>query len=167
MGRKKTLIDSSYTDVIASDIKSINDYEVIIKLKAIQACITHTETEVAEISGIARSTLIRWIQNYVKEGIDGCRIKSKGHNPSKLHQEEKEIIKGWIINCKDSQGNSVHWTLKRLIKEISLVFNQSISKTPLWLSLLSMNLSLKKPRPQHHKSDLVQQVDFKKNSTFD
>lgn len=162
MGRKKTLIDSSYTDVIASDIKGIKDYEVIIKLKAIQACITHTESEVAEIFGIARSTLVRWIKNYIKDGIDGCRIKSKGHNPSKLTQEEKEKIKEWIINCKDDKGNSVHWTLKKLIKEISLVFNISITKTPLWITLLSMNLSLKKPRPQHHKSSPEQQVGFKK-----
>ena len=118
MGRTKILIDSSYNDIIISDMQKIKDYEIIIKLKAIQATLTHKESEVASMFGIARSTLSRWISNYKKGGIEGCKPKSRGHNPSKLNQEQKDIIRNWIINSVDNEGNQVHWTLKRLIQEI-------------------------------------------------
>ena len=167
MGRSKTLIDSSYNEVLSEDILRIKDYEIVIKLKAIQASITHKESEVAEIFGISRSTLLRWISNYNKYGIDGCKVRSRGHNPSKLNEEQKGIIKEWIISGKDNQGNQVHWTLKRMIREILIVFEVEITKTPLWLTLISMRLSLKKPRPQHYKSDIEEQVIFKKNSRID
>ncbi|MBZ0243085.1 MAG: winged helix-turn-helix domain-containing protein [Bacteroidales bacterium] len=167
MGRTKTLIDTSYSDVISMDIKNISDYEVIIKLKAIQASITHKESTVAEIFGIARSTLSRWISNYKKYGIEGCCSKSRGHNPSKLSLAQKETIRNWLTSGKDSQGRQVHWTLRRLIQEIALVFGKEITKTPLWITLHSMQLSLKKPRPQHYKADIAQQEDFKKNSRTD
>jgi len=164
MGRRKTLLDISYQEVIASDLKSILDYDTVIKLKAIQATLTHKESEVAEIFGLARSTLLQWISNYKKNGVDGIRNKSRGHNPSKLSEREKEKINEWIISCKDSTGKPVHWTLKRLIREIQLVFGKEITKTPLWITLIKMNLTLKKPRPKHHKSNVEQQADFKKNS---
>jgi transposase len=164
MGRKKTLIDANYSEVIAKDIRSIKESEIIIKLIAIQASITHKESEVAEIFGIARSTLHRWISSYKVNGVEGCRAKSRGHNPSKLNLEQKAIIKEWIINSKDSQGKQVHWTLRRLIKEIAIVFEKEITQTPLWITLTSMNLSLNKTHPQHYKSDEVAKEVYKKNS---
>ena len=163
MGRSKTLLDLSYQEVIASDLKNFANFETVIKLKAIMATLTHKESEVAEIFGIARSTLLRWVSAYKKYGVEGITNKSRGHNPSKLGTKEKEIIKEWITTCKDSAGKPVHWTLKRLIKEISLVFGKEITKTPLWITLIKMNLTLKKPRPKHHKANEEQQEDFKKN----
>ena len=59
MGRSKTLLDLSYQEVIASDLKNFANFETVIKLKAIMATLTHKESEVAEIFGIARSTLLR------------------------------------------------------------------------------------------------------------
>jgi len=167
MGRHKILIDESFNDIISEELKQFKDSDVVIKLKAIQATLTHTESLVADVNGVARSTLLRWISIYKKYGIEGLKNKSRGHNPSKLNQEQKDIIREWILSCKDSTGKPVHWTLKRLIKEIQTVFSIEISKTPLWLTMKSMGLSLKKPRPQHHKSDVEKQEDFKKNSRND
>ena len=167
MGRKKTLINSEYQEILTSDLKNIPDYEIILKLKAIQATLNHKVVEVAEIFDISPSSLMRWINSYKKYGTNGLKAKNRGHNPSKLSQDQKTIIREWIISSKDSTGAQVHWTLKRLIKEISLIFQIKISKTPLWLTLISMKLSLKKPRPQHHKSDKEAQEAFKKNSRYD
>jgi len=164
MGRTKTLINSDLIELVESDLSEIKDSDTVIKLKAIKAAYSHNESEVASIFDIARSTLERWAANYKKFGVDGLKNKSKGHNPSKLSQEEKEVIKEWILSGKDSNGHQVHWTLKRLIKEILMVFNKEITKTPLWLTLTSLNLSVKKPRPKHYKSDEAKQSEFKKNS---
>jgi transposase len=167
MGRNKTILNNTYMEVLQEDIKQITDSDLVIKLKAILASLTHNESEVADIFGIARSTLARWISNYKKHGVSGLKSKSRGHNPSKLSTEEKVIIKDWILTCKDSKGKPVHWTLKRLITEILAIFGKEISKTPLWITLIKMNLTLKKPRPRHHKSDKEKQETFKKNSKHD
>jgi transposase len=164
MGRPKTLIDSNLIEAIKQDIKSIKNSDVVMRLKAIHASYFHKESDVADIFGIARSTLLKWISNYKKHGIEGCKSKPRGHNPAILTAAEKEIIKKWIISGKDHSDVQVHWTLIRLVKEIQIVFNKSITKTPLWLALISMNLTLKKPRPKHYKSDPEKQAEFKKNS---
>ena len=167
MGRNKTLVDNTYSEILAKEIKSISDSDIVIKLKAILASITHKESDVAEMYGIALSTLTRWISVYKKEGAGGLKNKSRGHNPSKLTEEEKSIIKKWIFSCKDNLGQPVHWTLKRLIHEISEVFGKEVKKSPLWVTLRNMKLTLKKPRPKHHLSNPEAQVAFKKNSKID
>jgi len=167
MGRKKSLLNNTYIDLLESDIKQITDSEIVLKLKAILASMTHNESLVSEIFGISRSTLTRWMKNYKKDGVLGLKNKSRGHNPSKLSEEEISIIKEWILACKDSTGKPVHWTLKRLIAEIQTVFGIQISKTPLWITLTKNALTPKKPRPKHHKSDKEKQDSFKKNSKFD
>jgi transposase len=164
MGRPKLLLTNDLVQLVNSDLKEIKDSDVVVKLLAIKAAFDHKESEVATIFNVSRSTLLRWISNYKEYGIEGCKNKSRGHNPSKLNDEEKIKIKQWILTSKDRQGKQVHWTLQRLIKEILLVFNKEITKTPLWLTLLSMNLSLKKPRPQHRNSDIKKREEFKKNS---
>lgn len=167
MGRPKTLLNSTNLVQLQEQINNIADSEVLIKLLAIQASYSHKESEVAKIFNIARSTLLRWISNYKNYGLEGCKSKKRGHNPSKLDTEQKIIIKSWILSSKDRNDKQVHWTLERLVKEIKEVFDIEITKTPLWLTLISMNLSLKKPRPHHYKADEEKQEDFKKNSKND
>ena len=167
MGRKKSLLNSDLIQLVESDLSEIKDSDMVIKLKAIKASYNHKDSDVATIFDIARSSLERWISNYKKFGIEGLKNKSRGHNPSKLNEEEKNKLKEWILSGKDNNGIQVHWTLKKLIKEISTVFNKEISKTPLWLTLTSLHLSVKKPRPKHYKSDEEKQTEFKKNSRTD
>jgi len=156
-----------HTEVLAKEIRNIPDSDIVIKLKAILASTSHKESDVAEMYGIALSTLSRWISVYKKDGAAGLKNKSRGHNPSKLTEEEKASIKNWILSCKDNFGQPVHWTLKRLIHEISEVFGKEVKKSPLWITLRNMNLTLKKPRPKHHLSNPEAQVAFKKNSKND
>ncbi len=167
MGRPKILIDNSYQQLLHSDIKKITDSDIVIKLKAISASLSNKESDVAIMYGISRSTLLRWISKYQKYGVEGLRSKKRGHYPEKLSKEEKAIIFKWISTSKDNSGKQVHWTLVRLIKEIFTVFGKEIGKTPLWLTLKKLNLTIKVPRPKHHKSNEEDQLNFKKNSNND
>ena len=167
MGRPKTLLTDSIYNNIVSDLKKIPNSDLIFKLTALKAASFNKQSEVAKMYDISRATLQRWAFLYTKYGIEGLKPKPRGHNPSKLTVAEKEIIKQWIISCKDSSGRQVHWTLMRLKQEILNNFDKNVGKTPLWLSLKSMGLSLKKPRPKHYKSDKEKQEEFKKNSRID
>lgn len=167
MGRHKSLLTEEILCRIESDLKQIPNSHVILKLLALKAATSYKQSDVAQIYNISRSTLQRWAYLYKNYGIEALKPKPKGHNPSKLTNSEKAIIRKWIIDSIDSSDNQVHWTLKRLKHEVYKVFEKSVSKTPLWLTLRSMGLSLRKPRPRHYKSDLKKQEDFKKNSTND
>lgn len=167
MGRHKFLLTAEIQHKIDSDLKQIPNSKIVLKLTALKAATTHRQSDVAKMYNISRSTLQRWAFLYKNFGKEGLKAKPKGHNPSKLTKTEKAIVKQWIIDSKDHSGTLVHWTLRRLKQEIFDNFGKTVGKTPLWLSLKSMGLSLKKPRPRHYKADLKKQEDFKKNSSND
>ncbi len=162
MGRHKFLLTNEILNKIETDLKQIPNNKTLLMLSALKAAATHNQRDVAIIFNISRSTLQRWASLYKDHGIEGLKPKPKGHNPSKLSKSEKETIKKWIIDCTDNSNNDVHWTLKRLKQEILNVFGKTVGKTPLWLALKAMGLSLRKPRPRHYKADLKKQEVFKK-----
>ena len=82
---------------------------------------------------------------------------------SKLAEDHKKEIEQWIVSGKNGQGETVHWTLQKLKRELEKEFGVDIGKTPLWKHLKKMGLVLKKPRPVHAKADINAQEDFKKN----
>lgn len=167
MGRRKELLSEETLKNIESDLQSIPNNVLLFRLTALKAASNNKHEDVAKIFNISRSTIQRWASSYTAKGVEGLKVKPKGHNPSKLSLEEQEIIKSWILDCIDHNGNNVHWTLHRLKKEILTVFNKEVGKTPLWMLLKRMGLSLKKPRPKHYKSDESKQASFKKNSNND
>ena len=82
---------------------------------------------------------------------------------SKLAEDHKKDIEQWIVSSKNVQGETVHWTLQKLKKELEKEFGVDIGTTPLWKHLKKMGLVLKKPRPVHAKADINAQEAFKKN----
>lgn len=162
MGRPKKSFNEEFRKSLKKDLSSIKSSEVVIKLKAILACFDHKEHTVADIFGIAYSTLHTWIKAYKENGVEGLKNKPRGHNPSKLSKEEEEQIKQWIIQAKNHEGEPVHWTLLKLKAEISKVFGKSVGKSPLWKRLKKMNLTPRRPRPEHKQGDKSKQEYFKK-----
>lgn len=167
MGRHKSLLTVEIQHKIDADLKQIVNSDIVLKLTALKAASVHRQSDVAKMYNISRSTLQRWAFLYRNFGKEGLKAKPKGHNPAKLTESEKDTLKQWILDSKDHSDNPVHWTLNRLKQEILNNFGKTVGKTPLWLALKSMGLSLKKPRPRHYKADLKKQEDFKKNSSND
>jgi len=167
MGRQKKLLSAEVHNRIKSDLNNIPDNKIIFKLTALKAASINKQVDVANMFGISRSTLQRWAIAYKDYGVEGLKPKQKGHNPSKLTAEEKDKIRAWIVDSTDHNGKNIHWTLKRLKHEISTIYGKEVGKTPLWILLKKMGLSLKKPRPKHYKSDSDLQEAFKKNTNID
>jgi transposase len=162
MGRQKKSFDENLLESIKKDLRSFKHSDVVIKLKAINACYDNKIVDVAKIFGIGYSTLQKWIKSYREHGIDGIINKPKGHNPSKLTTDEESQILEWVKSSKTNDGEFVHWTLYKLKSEILRVFGKSVGKTPLWIRLRKLNLSPRRPRPEHKHSDKEKQEDFKK-----
>jgi putative transposase len=163
MGRPKEVIGHELEREALIALEGIKESNVVIKLQAIVSCARHPVSMVADILGKDRITLLRWITSFRKDGVDGLRDKKRGHNPSKLNDEQKSIVYFWVDKGLDTQGETVHWTLKKLLLEIEKEFGIKLTKTPLWIMLRSMGFRMKVPRRTHIGADKARQEEFKKN----
>jgi transposase len=163
MGRPKEVIGHELEREALIALESIKESSIVIKLQAIVSCARHPVTMVADILGKDRITLWRWITSFRKSGVEGLRDKKRGHNPSKLNDEQKAIVYFWVDKGLDAQGETIHWTLKKLLSEIEKEFGIQLTKTPLWIMLRSMGFRMKVPRRTHIGADKARQEEFKKN----
>lgn len=163
MGRPKEVIGHELGEEALIALESIRESNIVIKLQAIVSCARHPVSRVADILGKDRITLWRWITSFRNYGVEGLKEKKRGHNPSKLNDEQKTIVYSWVDKGIDAQGKAVHWTLKKLLSEIEKEFGIQLTKTPLWIMLRSMGFRMKVPRRTHIGADKIKQEEFKKN----
>jgi len=143
--RPKVNVDPKTVEKAKEELEKIKDSKLSIQLKAIIAAAEHPVEHVADILKVSARSIFRWITKF-KEGS--------------VHKKE---IEQWIVSGKNGRGETVHWTLQKLKRELEKKFGVDIGKTPLWKHLKKMGLVLKTPRPVHAKADINAQEDFKKN----
>jgi len=163
MARHKELINDELIKEAKLTMKKLSDSKVCYRLQSIISCEKQPLNLVAEVMGINRTTLWRWIKDFKTYGLNGLRDKAKGHRSPKLGGEEKQIISSWLIEGIDSKGRRIHWTLNRLRQEIINELGISVSRTPLWRVIRGLGFRQKVPRPTHVKADPEKQAEFKKN----
>lgn len=146
------------------EFSKLKDGKLATQLRAIMAFEDNTAEQIAKIFKISVRTLFRWINKFSVKGIDGLKDQPKGHYRSKLTATQKQQLKNWITSGTNAKAELVHWTLEKLTKEVAAEFEVTMTTTALWKNLKKMNLTLKKPRPVHHRADKQAQQDFKKNS---
>lgn len=162
MGRSKEVIDEELGRQAAAELKKITDAKVCIRLQGIISSVSYPMSLVAQILGIHRHTLWRWIKCFRQDGVDGLRDKPKGHNPAKLNEGHKRCVERWLATSADRKGRQVHWTLRKLAAEIEAEFGIKVGITPLWQVVRRLRFRLKVPRPQHAKANVQLQEEFKK-----
>jgi len=163
MARPKVSVDPKTVEKAKEELDKIKDSKLSIQLKAIIAAAEHPVEHVADILKVSARSIFRWITKFKEGSVEGLRDRPKGHMRSKLAEDHKKEIEQWIVSGKNGQGETVHWTLQKLKRELEKEFGVDIGKTPLWKHLKKMGLVLKKPRPVHAKADINAQEDFKKN----
>ncbi len=164
MAGKKHFVDDDFFNKVEEALSTMKDSKIHFKLMALRAIKDHTYAEVKEFFQVSRNTLIEWQKAFKVAGIEGIKEKPKGHYPSKLNEEQIAEIRKWIVDSRNSKGQPVNWTIEKLRQEIKGIFGIVVAQTPLWKRLKKMNFVLKRPRPEHHKSDKATQEDFKKNT---
>ena len=163
MARPKVSVDPKTVEKAKEELDKIKDSKLSIQLKAIIAAAEHPVEHVADILKVSARSIFRWITKFKEGSVEGLRDRPKGHMRSKLAEDNKNEIEQWIVSGKNGQGETVHWTLQKLKRELEKEFGVDIGTTPLWKHLKKMGLVLKKPRPVHAKADINAQEDFKKN----
>ena len=145
------------------EFHKLKEGKLAIQLRAIMAFEDNTAEHIAKIFKVSIRTIFRWIHRFSKYGIEGLKDQPKGHNKPKLTEDQKQQLKTWIINGKNSNDELIHWTLEKLKAEVEKIFGVKMSTMALWKNLKKLGLTLKKPRPIHHKADKEAQNIFKKN----
>ena len=130
MARPKINIDLETVTKAEEELEKIKDSKLSIQLKAIIAAAEHPVENVAKILKISARSIFRWITKFKEGGVEGLRDRPKGHMRSKLTEGHKKDIEQWIVRGKNVRGEPVHWTLKKLKKELLNLFQ-------LYLLLLS------------------------------
>ena len=162
MARPKVNVDPETVAKAKEELDKIKDSKLSIQLKAIIAVAEHPVERVANVLEVSARSIFRWITKFKEGSVEELRDRPKGHMKSKLTEGHKKEIEQWIVSSKNGQGETVHWTLQKLKKELEKEFGVDIGTTPLWKHLKKMGLVLKKPRPVHAKADIKAQEAFKK-----
>lgn len=146
------------------EFSKIKDGKLATQLRAIMAFEDNTAEDIAKIFKVSIRTVFRWINKFIQEGVDGLIDRPKGHYQSKLTESQKLQLKTWIRQGTNAANEAVHWTLEKLKHEIFHEFGVEITTTAIWHHMNKMGLTLKTPRPVHHRADKKAQDTFKKNS---
>ncbi|MFH0811237.1 MAG: helix-turn-helix domain-containing protein [Pseudomonadota bacterium] len=163
MARPKVKVNSETVARAEEALGKIKESKLAIQLKAIIASAEYPVENVGTILKVSARSIFRWIAKFNEKGVEGLRDRPKGHMRSKLTEEHKRELEYWIVHARNIRGEPVHWTLKKLKRELGKEHGIYISTTPLWKHLKKMGLGLRKPRPVHAKADIAAQDAFKKN----
>lgn len=155
--KTKAISDDLYN--LAQDAlqKSTKSGDVGRKLQAIISAKTYGVRSVAKIFGVSRQTIMTWISNFAAESKEGLKIKSG--------RGRKLLISNDIANIAyDILQKNPNTTIDQLQQIIEDKHGVKAGRATVHRLMKRLNLSYITPRPQHYKTDLVAQDEFKKNS---
>jgi transposase len=155
MARPKAVIDATLAEKAEAALKDLPHCKVCIRLKAIISSARYPLSLVSSVFGTGRTTLWRWIKRFSSKGIAGLADEPKGHKPRKLAAEQRQQVAGWLPEGRNSQGESIFWTLAKLMLAIETEFGILLGKTATWNLVHQRGFRQKVPRPRHAKADCI------------
>ena len=122
-------------------------------------------TEAARLGGMDRQTLRDWVHRFNQHGPDGLiDIKPSGR-PSKLSDEQKEVLKQLVEAGPDRQKDGVaRWRCVDLKRVVGQRFGIDLSEVSLGRVLKKLGFSHISARPRHPMQDPEAIAAFKKTS---
>ncbi len=163
MARPKAVIDARVAEKAEAALRGLPDCKICVRLKAIISSARYPINLVSEVFGTNRTTLWRWIKRFSAQGVAGLADAAKGHPPRKLDAEQRQQVANWLEQGCNSKGESIFWTLSKLVMAIETEFGVTLGKTATWELVRQLGFRQKVPRPRHAKADKQAQESFKKN----
>jgi transposase len=120
----------------------------------------------ARLGGMDRQTLRDWVRRYNAQGIAGlCNRPLPGRRP-KLNEGQMASLKGLILRGPDPAVDKVQrWRVVDLCRVVAERWDVVYSETGMLRLLWSLDLSHRKTRPRHPKSNGTAQEAFKKGGS--
>ena len=117
--------------------------------------------EIAELLGVAKSTVEHWAYHYRDGGIDALTPRKAPGAKPKLSPERQEEFKARMINGPLARDGVCTLRGKDAVEILNKEFGVSYSLPGVYDLLHRLNLSCLKPRPRHEKNDPEKMEQFK------
>lgn len=109
---------------------------------------------VAQVYGVSRLTIYRWLDRFEKAGPDGLeRIPGSGR-PRKLEELTEEGLKAIVLQAASAFGFETDlWTVGRLRRVIEEQYEIVLSNNTVWRRLREAGLTYQKPEREYYEID--------------
>lgn len=122
-------------------------------------------TEAARLGGMDRQTLRDWVHRFNQHGPDGLIDVKPSGRPSKLSDEQKEVLRQLVEAGPDRQKDGVaRWRCVDLKRVVGQRFGVDLSEVSLGRVLKKLGFSHISARPRHPVQDPEAIAAFKKTS---
>jgi len=109
----------------------------------------HSYRSVAQEVLSSLSSVVRWYQQYRKDGLKGLRPKPTPGRPSRLSQREKQKLVEILLEGPLAAGYATDlWTLKRVQEVIAKRFHVRYTIANVWQLMQALGWSCQKPEPR-------------------
>lgn len=122
----------------------------------------YEKKEIANIIGLSRTNVFRWINRFKEEGIEGLKDKQRSGRPQKIKKEKKEKLKDDLKSSPKNFGYKEDtWTTKLILFHLKNNYNVSYHEGYIQRFLRSIGFELKKPRPKNYKRNEEEVKQYK------
>jgi transposase len=143
-------------------IRTTSDGRMKIRLLAVSHFVDgKSRTEIAHLLKVSRTSVNKWVKNFLNDGVEGLAEKPHTGRPSRLTKEQLSQVKLFVTEhaIKPDGGRLQGADVKRFIYDS---FGVTYQKTMVYTLLQQLNLSWITTRSKHPKQSLQAQDDFKK-----
>lgn len=122
-------------------------------------------TEAARLGGMDRQTLRDWVHRFNQRGPEGLIDLKPSGRPTKLSDEQKEVLRQLVEAGPDRQKDGVaRWRCVDLKRIVGQRFGVDLSEVSLGRVLKKLGFSHISARPRHPVQDPEAIATFKKTS---
>ncbi len=121
----------------------------------------HSRTQIAKFLKVSRTSVNKWIQVFLEEGLNGLKEKPRTGRPPFLSNPEKQQLAKYIEEnaVKPNGGRLTGYDIHDYIK---LTFGKEYHSDYIYILLKKMGFSWITSRSKHPKQSDEIQEDFKK-----
>lgn len=121
----------------------------------------HSRTQIAKYLKVSRTSVNKWVQTFLEEGLDGLQEKPRTGRPTFLTPEQREQL-SLYINNRASGSSGGRLTGADIHAYIVKEFGQHYHSDSIYYLLKHMGFSWITSRSKHPKQSQQIQDDFKK-----
>jgi transposase len=104
------------------------------------------QTEIAHRLQVSRSTVVRWVGQYRREGTDALRKAGRAGRPPLLSQADRQRLEKLLVRGPEALGYETPlWTCPRVAHLIEQEFDIRYHEGHVWKILVSLGWSPQRP----------------------
>jgi len=138
-----------------------------IRVRAVDAVqrgwpVSHT----ADMYGVSRRTLHRWLARYEGDGHDGLQRKEGSGRPRKLEELTEDDWRAIVLQPASAFGFETDlWTVGRLHGVIHDLYDVAVSRDTVWRRLRDAGLTYQKPEREYYEIDEEAREEWRRVSS--